>query len=695
MLSILEVALFNAVLVIPLALVALTSARLFRRPPLTHLLWVLVLVKLLTPPVWQVPLIDCDWWHSSSRQVLSHILRQIEHPETGIDLQRLSERGSFGGSQTSGPQTLATRDAQSASRPPAVTSSIVRWLRDEESRQLMMTGFLITWSLGALGWFAVQGYRCLRFSLLLRKGYPADSEFQRFSDRLARRLGLASSPTVWLMPGVMSPMLWGTGDSLLLIFPERMLDRLDEAATGTLLTHELAHCRRRDHWVRVIALLATGFFWWHPVVWWARREIEASEEECCDALVVARSPVVPKCYAEAILEVIDFLAQTPARLPALATGLSQVPFLRQRLTWIMRGPRQQDFGNCGRVLCLVLLCLLPLQPSWLATGSASVSRPGSAGAKLPAPAVSPAPRKPKSSPPKSVDPPAAIAITSTGADLSSRWTGFEVKSHSADGRFVVLGNQESMFLFDFETGHEFDLGDFLIQSMSFARTSAEFVSVGRDNVLRIWNAELCEVIQAWHVPYGSCKSVDVSADGELIATGGRDGIVRLWNRANPRPVEELPRELAPVNCVRFSVDQRLLAVATGEAAMAQTGRIALFETENWIERISMNWNSPPSAVVFSDDGDSLISGDSQGRVARWSISTGEIKGFSEGHHELMAAAEFSASGSPLAQIVIPDLPADQDWSKKETSDSDRWFFRGWMMAPMVVPAIGTDSTSPL
>src|SRR5436190_20199656 len=49
-------ALINAALATLLALVALVISRLVRSPALTHLLWVVVLLKLLTPPLIHVPI---------------------------------------------------------------------------------------------------------------------------------------------------------------------------------------------------------------------------------------------------------------------------------------------------------------------------------------------------------------------------------------------------------------------------------------------------------------------------------------------------------------------------------------------------------------------------------------------------------------------------------------------------------------
>jgi bla regulator protein BlaR1 len=687
-LSYVEIALINAVIALPLALLAGAAGRLLRRPALTHLLWVLVLVKFITPPVWQIPLVDRDWVTAGCRQLLPRLIPQTDLFERSPRGPLLRDSASVASPKksTRRPRTLADQEKRSNQRHPSFAAVISTWLHSENLRQLVSTGLLMIWAAGAFCWFSIQGFRCLRFSRSLSRGHAAIPDLQRFSDGLAHRLGLAHSPTVWLMPGVMSPMLWGSGQSTLLIFPESLLDRLSEQATGTLLTHELAHYRRRDHWVRIVALLGTGIFWWHPVTWWARREIEAAEEECCDALVITAGAAPPKQYAEAILEAVDFLAGYQIKLPPLATGLGQVSFLRQRLTWIMRGPRRQDLGYHGRVLCVGLACTLPLQPTWLGartplpTTHTPLMLP-----PLPSPTGSPAvwpsvPLGPASQP----DTAGNLEVIATPAlpetpRSEPRAAGMEVRAHSSDGRFVVMGNKAMQRLVDLNTARDFDLTDFVITAMAFATNSHHFVSIGQDGFLRIWNAETFEVCQAWQTAGGAAKSVDISADGRLIATGGRDGIVRVWNVDHAQPIRELPRELAPVNCVRFSPDGKLLAVATGDWMSPQTGRIAVIEVERWAERTSMNWNSPAAAVAFRPDGESLMSGDWQGRVARWSVSSGELLGLSSGHKDLMTAAEFSPNGSRLAEIDVPDLQPEPRWAETEGVDQFNWFIHGWSL----------------
>ena len=54
--TILEIALSNIVVAAGLAFVALLITRWWKNPHVAHLMWLLVLAKLVTPPLWQVPL---------------------------------------------------------------------------------------------------------------------------------------------------------------------------------------------------------------------------------------------------------------------------------------------------------------------------------------------------------------------------------------------------------------------------------------------------------------------------------------------------------------------------------------------------------------------------------------------------------------------------------------------------------------
>ena len=213
---------------------------------------------------------------------------------------------------------------------PAATMSAIRsrWPR-------FRRGLFLCWGIGCLTWLGLQSLLWLRFSRFLHGfAYPS-ALLQERADATARRLGLPRSPTVLVVRGVVSPTLWGLGRGTRILMPQHLASHLPLSAQSTLVAHELAHFRRGDQWVRLLEMLVTVLFWWHPVAWWLRREIEIAEEYCCDSWVVSCFPHDCREYAEALLDTVDFVAGTlPARVP-LASGVGQVPYLRSRLVHIM------------------------------------------------------------------------------------------------------------------------------------------------------------------------------------------------------------------------------------------------------------------------------------------------------------------------------------------------------------------------
>jgi hypothetical protein len=101
------------------------------------------------------------------------------------------------------------------------------------------------------------------------------------------------------------------------------------------LAHELAHLRRRDHWVRWLELVVLGLYWWHPVAWWARRRFQQAEEQCCDAWVLWALPGLARTYAKALLETVEFLSEVRPVMPPAASGLGQVHLLKRRFAMIL------------------------------------------------------------------------------------------------------------------------------------------------------------------------------------------------------------------------------------------------------------------------------------------------------------------------------------------------------------------------
>ena len=76
-----EVAINNALVVTAIALVVFLVTRCIRKPVLCHALWVLVLLKLVTPPIVSVPVPD-QWishWQLDNQEIRQIPWRDANH----------------------------------------------------------------------------------------------------------------------------------------------------------------------------------------------------------------------------------------------------------------------------------------------------------------------------------------------------------------------------------------------------------------------------------------------------------------------------------------------------------------------------------------------------------------------------------------------------------------------------------------
>ena len=374
MTTLFNIALINAVTVLPLALLAWVVSRLARRPALTHALWVLVLLKFITPPLFNLPVTIempvADVGHVFNVPVPQPESESVRHDNSVAVNDAVTDASTLPSALTPVEKSPPVRVERA--RPSFLTSTLKTcstiWSRRPDLRSMLLTG----WLAGVALWMTLQIVRAVRFQRRVLRGAMPNSELQQQTQQLAAALQLRSVPRVLIVNATVSPMLWGCGSRARLLFPSDLVERLDDNARATLVTHELAHFARGDHWVRLLELFVTGLFWWHPVVWFARQQIEQSEEVCCDAWVVGQFPNAPRQYAEALLDTIDFLCESRQPLPPVACGLGQPNFLRRRLTQIMRGASPKAMSHRARcAVALVAALLLPLQP--FVFGSASIS----------------------------------------------------------------------------------------------------------------------------------------------------------------------------------------------------------------------------------------------------------------------------------------------------------------------------------
>jgi beta-lactamase regulating signal transducer with metallopeptidase domain/uncharacterized GH25 family protein len=376
------IALTNAVLGAGMfAVVAACKSRI-RNPAVLHWLWILVLLKLLTPPLlspqWALlPAVKPAAGYSAHKTI------SRQRNPTAASNQQLGRKIESRPSYPVQPQGFVDHPAPnrvpySAARPDGlrrvVTASV--------SSPLLLVW--VVWGTGTLLLWGLSAWRISRLQRYLRFAQEAPAEVQQTTALLAERLGLRRCPRVWQVPGRVSPMLWAFIGPVRIVVPSELFSELDESARQTLLLHELVHYRRGDQWIRWLELVALGLYWWYPIAWLLRREIRLAEELACDACVVSQRPTDRRAYAEMLVRTLAFLSSD--NLPSLATGVGTTGSIEKRVRKIMHSAFEVRVSRRMKVvLGLVAIFFVPFAPILIRAQNATVKTSAARNATATAP----------------------------------------------------------------------------------------------------------------------------------------------------------------------------------------------------------------------------------------------------------------------------------------------------------------------
>lgn len=290
----------NTVVAAAMALLALLAARCKAAPAVVHVLWIFVLLKLATPPLFEVP-VDLSWW-SAPPAAAPRFVVPLQLDDAVPD----AVPDAAGGAAVALPLefALGARDASAAASAENAGTRVA---------QLAVA----VWAAGAIAlllWFAVGLWRGHR---RLRALGPVLPSMRREIEALAARLGVRA-PALRDDPDAGSPYVWSFGRACLVV-PVRVLAAASPKGRAAVLAHELAHLRRGDHWLAHGELLLAVALWWHPLFWFARARMRLWAELACDAWAIACVPDATIDYATVLVQAVaapDFAVQAPAVLAA-------------------------------------------------------------------------------------------------------------------------------------------------------------------------------------------------------------------------------------------------------------------------------------------------------------------------------------------------------------------------------------------
>lgn len=373
-----------------------------RRPAVCHGLWLLVLLKFVTPPIVPVPVLpavdagehtnaefpsgaaasagaacNCCAVKANSSQAVARSsvgaigqccletaavensgvpTRAGQRASVGIvvaeleDCACLSRPAGNGDSRSlvgfqgccSVPGDAGTDDWGAYSRPQGGFGGVVRKLTAPPRRVVVGFSLFVScvfWIVAACRHFYVQR--------VLRGGAVESERGTELLRQVARTFDVQAAVRLQVVDAPVTPMLWAMPGKPVILVPRPLMDSLSDDALRGIIAHELGHYTRRDHWANVFAFFVTTLFWWNPLAWFARRQFAEAAEACCDAMALERLPGSRRTYAETLLAVVD-------SLPHVASGRSVfgIPFgesrsLRSRFEMIADASVKARMTPCG------------------------------------------------------------------------------------------------------------------------------------------------------------------------------------------------------------------------------------------------------------------------------------------------------------------------------------------------------------
>ncbi len=330
------------------------------RPHLAHTLWLLVLIKCVTPPLWGHSLGVFSWFHAVSSWTESAISDEnvpiLLPADSGGRNKTTSNRDQQFTGVPSGQTDLLAVPAIEVAASGSMAAASVNSTTDEKF-------VLFTFFVGADVTFLIMIARCWRCLRLIYRNRTTEydaflCERIRF---LTSQLRIRRAPNVVVSDVLFGPAVFGLWRNTIvlpkcLFITERNCDAVavrDEfgpeatsvncfvqpvidvptAVIDPILAHELLHISRHDLWAGLLQAIVQILWWFHPAVWFVNRWLSRAAEQSCDEQVIAELRCTPTQYARSLLSVIE--CKHRLRPVPVFPGMRPVEITSQRMERIM------------------------------------------------------------------------------------------------------------------------------------------------------------------------------------------------------------------------------------------------------------------------------------------------------------------------------------------------------------------------
>lgn len=203
-----------------------------------------------------------------------------------------------------------------------------------------------------------------------------DESWLLLVEDLSRELGVNRYVRLLQSNAPAMPMTWGIRRPAILLPAEA--DQWPAERRRDVLLHELAHVKRQDFLIQLIARVACAVYWFHPLVWLAATRLREERERACDDHVL-RAGAMPSAYATHLLEIARGLRAAPATSLA-SVAMARPAQLATRLLDVLDARRCRDTLSPRSALPAWLAAIAVVVP--LAAVAPRVAEPASVASSI-------------------------------------------------------------------------------------------------------------------------------------------------------------------------------------------------------------------------------------------------------------------------------------------------------------------------
>jgi WD40 repeat protein len=206
---------------------------------------------------------------------------------------------------------------------------------------------------------------------------------------------------------------------------------------------------------------------------------------------------------------------------------------------------------------------------------------------------------------------------------------------SPDGtRVISAASDGTVRVWDLQNGSVLGLAHPHARRATFSSDGRRIATAGDDGIVRLWRGDGSRSLWKIRVGQQPLLSVRFSRDGRRLVTSGADGVVRILDVRGGLVLEELKRHRGPATGAAFVAGAKV--VSTGEDGTLR----------RWAPLNVAILRGAFVSASFSPDGSSVLTGDKDGRVTVYDISTG-VRLSTIGPDTKLTTARYSPDGKRI------------------------------------------------